>query len=80
MQRDFVEPGGFGETLGNDVTRLQAIIPATAALIAGFRKAGLTIVHTRECHRPDLADCPPPRRIAAIRSSASAIPARWAAS
>ncbi len=62
MQRDFVEPGGFGETLGNDVTRLQAIIPATAALIAGFRKAGLTIVHTRECHRPDLADCPPAKK------------------
>lgn len=62
MQRDFVEPGGFGETLGNDVTRLQAIIPTTAALIAGFRKAGLTIVHTRECHRPDLADCPPAKK------------------
>lgn len=62
MQRDFVEPGGFGETLGNDVTRLQAIIPSTAALIAGFRKAGLTIVHTRECHRPDLADCPPAKK------------------
>jgi nicotinamidase-related amidase len=62
MQRDFVEPGGFGETLGNDVTRLQAIIPATAALIAGFRKAGLTIVHTRECHRADLADCPPAKK------------------
>ncbi len=62
MQRDFVEPGGFGETLGNDVTRLQAIIPATASLIAGFRKAGLTIVHTRECHRPDLADCPPAKK------------------
>lgn len=62
MQRDFVEPGGFGETLGNDVTRLQAIIPATAALIAGFRKAGLTVVHTRECHRPDLADCPPAKK------------------
>ena len=62
MQRDFVEPGGFGETLGNDVTRLQAIIPATAALIAGFRKAGLTIVHTRECHRPDRADCPPAKK------------------
>ncbi|HZG29286.1 Nicotinamidase-related amidase [Ensifer adhaerens] len=62
MQRDFVEPGGFGETLGNDVTRLQAIIPATAALIAGFRKAGLPVIHTRECHRPDLADCPPAKK------------------
>jgi biuret amidohydrolase len=62
MQRDFIEPGGFGETLGNDVALLQAIIPATAELIAGFRKAGLTVIHTRECHRPDLSDCPPAKR------------------
>lgn len=62
MQRDFIEPGGFGETLGNDVALLQAIIPTTAELIAGFRKAGLTVIHTRECHRPDLSDCPPAKR------------------
>ena len=59
MQRDFVEPGGFGAALGNDVTVLQAIIPTVAALIVGFRAAGLPVIHTRECHRPDLADCPP---------------------
>ncbi|TPW32266.1 cysteine hydrolase [Martelella alba] len=62
MQRDFIEPGGFGETLGNKVALLQAIIPATARLIAGFRAANLTVIHTRECHRPDLADCPPAKR------------------
>ncbi|MBB4953604.1 nicotinamidase-related amidase [Agrobacterium vitis] len=62
MQRDFVEPGGFGESLGNNVALLQAIVPTTARLLAGFRKAGLTIIHTRECHRPDLADCPPAKR------------------
>ncbi|WP_176082778.1 cysteine hydrolase [Martelella sp. HB161492] len=62
MQRDFIEPGGFGETLGNEVALLQAIIPATARLIAGFRAAGLTVIHTRECHRPDLSDCPPAKR------------------
>ncbi len=62
MQRDFVEPGGFGETLGNKVALLQAIIPATAKLIRGFRDAGLTVIHTRECHRPDLSDCPPAKR------------------
>ncbi|OQP87114.1 cysteine hydrolase [Rhizobium rhizosphaerae] len=62
MQRDFIEPGGFGATLGNDVTRLQAIVPATARLIAGFRKAGLPVIHTRECHAPDLSDCPPAKR------------------
>jgi nicotinamidase-related amidase len=59
MQRDFIEPGGFGASLGNDVTLLQAIVPTTAKLIDGFRKAGLPVIHTRECHLPDLSDCPP---------------------
>lgn len=62
MQRDFIEPGGFGSTLGNDVARLSAIVPATARLLAGFRRAGLPICHTKEAHRPDLADCPPAKR------------------
>jgi nicotinamidase-related amidase len=62
MQRDFIEPGGFGETLGNDVTLLQAIVPATARLIAAFRAVGLPVIHTRECHRPDLSDLPPSKR------------------
>ncbi len=59
MQRDFIEPGGFGDSLGNDVTRLQAIIPTVAGLMALFRAQGWPIVHTREAHRPDLSDCPP---------------------
>ncbi|HEY9011071.1 MAG TPA: cysteine hydrolase [Devosia sp.] len=59
MQRDFIESGGFGDSLGNDVARLAAIIPTTAALIALFREQGWTIVHTREAHLPDLSDCPP---------------------
>jgi nicotinamidase-related amidase len=59
MQRDFIEKGGFGDSLGNDVARLEAIIPATARLIALFRKHGWPIVHTREAHKPDLSDCPP---------------------
>ena len=62
MQRDFVEPGGFGATLGNDVTRLQAIIPTVAALIGLFRAAGWPVIHTREGHKPDLSDCPPAKR------------------
>lgn len=62
MQRDFIEPGGFGASLGNDVTRLQAIVPATARLIAAFRAAGRPVIHTRECHRPDLSDLPPAKR------------------
>jgi nicotinamidase-related amidase len=59
MQRDFVLPGGFGASLGNDVSRLTAIVPTVARLLDLCRTAGLTVIHTRECHRPDLADCPP---------------------
>lgn len=59
MQRDFIERGGFGDALGNDVARLEAIIPTTAALIALFRRAGWPVIHTREAHKPDLSDCPP---------------------
>lgn len=62
MQRDFVEPGGFGAALGNDVARLQKIVPAVAALLALFRKKGWPVIHTRESHLPDLSDCPPPKR------------------
>ncbi|CAN2533544.1 Peroxyureidoacrylate/ureidoacrylate+amidohydrolase+RutB [Methylocapsa aurea] len=62
MQRDFIERGGFGESLGNDVARLQRIVPTTRRLIEGFRAHGLPIIHTMECHRPDLSDCPPAKR------------------
>ena len=63
MQRDFVEPGGFGATLGNDVTRLQAIVPTVGRLIGLFRTMGWPVIHTREGHRPDLSDCPPAKRL-----------------
>jgi nicotinamidase-related amidase len=62
MQRDFIEPGGFGASLGNDVARLEAIIPTTAELLALFRRQGWPVVHTREAHRADLSDCPPAKR------------------
>ena len=62
MQRDFVEPSGFGASLGNDVSRLGAIVPTVAQLLAGFRRAGLPVIHTRECHRPDLSDLPDAKR------------------
>lgn len=62
MQRDFIEPGGFGETLGNDVSLLQTIVPTTARLIALCRTNGVPVIHTRECHKPDLSDLPAAKR------------------
>jgi nicotinamidase-related amidase len=62
MQRDFIESGGFGESLGNDVTRLQAIVPTVRKLLELCRRAGMLVIHTREGHRADLADCPPAKR------------------
>jgi nicotinamidase-related amidase len=58
MQRDFMEPGGFGETLGNDVGLLRSTIEPTAAVLTAFRAAGIKIIHTREGHQPDLSDLP----------------------
>ena len=58
MQRDFLEPGGFGETLGNDVSLLRAAIEPCQMLLAAARKQGMLVVHTREGHRPDLSDAP----------------------
>ena len=58
MQRDFLEPGGFGASLGNDVERLRDIIPNISNLMRIFRRASLCIVHTKEGHKPDLSDCP----------------------
>jgi nicotinamidase-related amidase len=62
MQRDFAEPGGFGASLGNDVSRVTAIVPTVKRLIEGFRAASLPVIHTMECHRPDLSDLPPAKR------------------
>lgn len=62
MQRDFIEPGGFGETLGNDVSLLRAIVPTVARLLSLCRAQGVPVIHTRECHKPDLSDLPTAKR------------------
>ena len=59
MQRDFLEPGGFGAMLGNDVSLLRSAIAPCKAVLEAARKKGLFIVHTREGHSSDMSDCPP---------------------
>src|ERR1700730_7557616 len=59
MQRDFMEPGGFGETLGNDVSQLARAVKPIAAVLAAARANEMLVVHTREGHSPDLSDAPP---------------------
>ena len=59
MQRDFLEPGGFGESLGNNVSLLNAAVEPCRTLLAAARRNRMLVIHTREGHRPDLADAPP---------------------
>jgi len=58
MQRDFLLPGGFGESLGNDVSLLHAAVGPCQALLESARKKRMLVIHTREGHRPDLSDAP----------------------
>jgi len=63
MQKDFIEQGGFGSVLGNDVAPLKAIIPAVKQVLETFRRLQLPVIHTREAHAVDLSDCPPSKRL-----------------
>jgi biuret amidohydrolase len=63
MQRDFIEPGGFGAALGNDVSLLAAAVAPTRALLDAWRARGWPVLHTRESHAADLSDCPPSKRM-----------------
>ena len=63
MQRDFIEPGGFGESLGNNVELLEKCIPVISEVLMTYRQLGLPVIHTRESHKPDLSDCPPAKQL-----------------
>jgi biuret amidohydrolase len=63
MQRDFVDPGGFGEVLGNDVSLLRKAVPPTRRVLLAARRNGILVIHTREGHRPDLADLQPSKKV-----------------
>ena len=80
MQRDFLEPGGFGESLGNDVSLLRSTIAPNRRLLQAWREAGLLVIHTREGHRPDLADLPPAKKVRGRSAVTIGDAGRWDAS
>jgi biuret amidohydrolase len=62
FQRDFVYPGGFGESLGNDTSLLLRAVPPAQRVLEACRDAGMFVIHTREGHREDLSDLPRAKR------------------
>ncbi|MFJ4655287.1 cysteine hydrolase family protein [Nocardia sp. NPDC088792] len=77
MQRDFLLPGGFGESLGNDVALLRTVIDPLAGLLAAARECGIPVIHTREGHLPDLSDCPPAKLLRGNPSQRIGDPGRF---
>ncbi|WP_369639453.1 cysteine hydrolase family protein, partial [Nocardia sp. JMUB6875] len=77
MQRDFLLPGGFGESLGNDVALLRTVIEPLSALMTAARAAGIPVIHTREGHLPDLSDCPPAKLLRGNPSQRIGDPGRF---
>ena len=63
MQRDFVDPGGFGEALGNDVSLLRKTIEPIKNVLDAARQKKMLVIHTREGHRQDLSDLPPSKKL-----------------